>query len=372
MSNANLFIPKPTEQDRALRETYRETVFSATFTRQPGRLGRDSLSITLKHPRTPAGRSPPYNIITLSPFASHTTLRFVAASGAASANLFKCTKPRTRDRHSWRSFPWSGRIESPFDKCYIGATAELDEERVFCGQMAAVYLFGEALTTHQICAMHRLGPGYKSQFRFDNECNISLPENHKRVSEQGAAVELADAPPLTDPSEHPSDTVPSPPFAAPSAEIWRRAGEEDATPRGRKLAEQAREVAAHASLLVDIEACKRVSDAPLSTAARTTSRALCAPLSSLSCTSYCIMSRCQTARFGLVVVTMRVGPSAGSVPFRHGVRPAAAGLELRVDRYGDIVSDANNVHDVRRNAVTGFPCCHGHRVLLTCLTLVPV
>ena len=49
----------------------------------------------------------------------------------------------------------------PFDKCYIGATPELDEELVFCGQMSAIYLFCEALTTHQICAMHRLGPGYK-------------------------------------------------------------------------------------------------------------------------------------------------------------------------------------------------------------------
>lgn len=53
------------------------------------------------------------------------------------------------------------KILQPFDKCYIGATPELDEERVFCGQMAAIYLFGEALTTQQICAMHRLGPGYK-------------------------------------------------------------------------------------------------------------------------------------------------------------------------------------------------------------------
>lgn len=35
---------------------------------------------------------------------------------------------------------------------------------------------------------------------------------------------------------------------------------EDATPRGRRMADEAREVAAaHASLLVDIEACKRVS-----------------------------------------------------------------------------------------------------------------
>lgn len=67
--------------------------------------------------------------------------------------------------------------------------------------MSAIYLFSEALTTHQICAMHRLGPGYKvtlmtydsvnyflikhlqSQFRFDNECHLNLPDNHKRVSE---------------------------------------------------------------------------------------------------------------------------------------------------------------------------------------------
>ncbi|KAH0557602.1 hypothetical protein KQX54_008924, partial [Cotesia glomerata] len=72
----------------------------------------------------------------------------------------------------------------PFDKCYIGATPEVDEERVFCGQMSAIYLFSEALTTHQICAMHRLGPGYKSQFRFDNECYLNLPDNHKRVSDE--------------------------------------------------------------------------------------------------------------------------------------------------------------------------------------------
>lgn len=52
-------------------------------------------------------------------------------------------------------------VSQPFDKCYVGATPEVDEERVFCGQMAAIYLFSEALTTQQICAMHRLGPGYK-------------------------------------------------------------------------------------------------------------------------------------------------------------------------------------------------------------------
>lgn len=63
----------------------------------------------------------------------------------------------------------------PFDKCYIGATPELDEERVFCGQMAAIYLFSEALTTQQICAMHRLGPGYKVRFfMFQYKCHSSI------------------------------------------------------------------------------------------------------------------------------------------------------------------------------------------------------
>ncbi|CAH4033667.1 unnamed protein product [Pieris brassicae] len=147
---------------------------------------------------------------------------------------------------------WFVSTNDPFDKCYIGATAELDEERVFCGQMAAIYLFGEALTTHQICAMHRLGPGYKSQFRFDNECNISLPENHKRVSD--AAPALAAIPETPDPIEPVSPTAEDTGSAEACVVV-----KEDATPRGRRMAGEARDVAAtHASLLVDIEACKRV------------------------------------------------------------------------------------------------------------------
>ncbi|CAL4084127.1 unnamed protein product, partial [Meganyctiphanes norvegica] len=56
---------------------------------------------------------------------------------------------------------WLVSTNDTWDKCHIGATPELDEERVFCGQMSAVYLFSEALTAHHVCAMHRLGPGYK-------------------------------------------------------------------------------------------------------------------------------------------------------------------------------------------------------------------
>ncbi|XP_065158028.1 neurobeachin isoform X5 [Atheta coriaria] len=93
---------------------------------------------------------------------------------------------------------WFVNTNEPFDKCYIGATPELDEERVFCGQMSAIYLFSEAISTHQICAMHRLGPGYKSQFRFDNECHLSLPDNHKRVSDASGGDEGALPPAVAD------------------------------------------------------------------------------------------------------------------------------------------------------------------------------
>ncbi|GFU03376.1 neurobeachin [Nephila pilipes] len=80
---------------------------------------------------------------------------------------------------------WLVNNNEPFDKCYIGAAPELEEEHVFCGQMSAMYLFSEALSTHQICAIHRLGPGYQSQFRFEGEASSSLPENLKRVLYDG-------------------------------------------------------------------------------------------------------------------------------------------------------------------------------------------
>lgn len=79
---------------------------------------------------------------------------------------------------------WFVNAGDPFDKCYIGAAPELDDEHVFCGQMSAVYLFSDALTAHQVCAIHRLGPGYQSQFRFEGE-STSLPESLKRVLYDG-------------------------------------------------------------------------------------------------------------------------------------------------------------------------------------------
>ena len=48
-----------------------------------------------------------------------------------------------------------------FDKCFLGSSETADANRVFCGQLAAVYVFSEALNPAQIFAMHQLGPGYK-------------------------------------------------------------------------------------------------------------------------------------------------------------------------------------------------------------------
>lgn len=56
-----------------------------------------------------------------------------------------------------------------FDKCFLGSSETADANRVFCGQMGAVYLFSEALSAAQILAIYQLGPGYKVG-------SISLPK----------------------------------------------------------------------------------------------------------------------------------------------------------------------------------------------------
>lgn len=56
-------------------------------------------------------------------------------------------------------------VLSPFlqsyDKCFLGSSETADANRVFCGQLGAIYVFSEALNPAQIFAIHQLGPGYK-------------------------------------------------------------------------------------------------------------------------------------------------------------------------------------------------------------------
>lgn len=48
-----------------------------------------------------------------------------------------------------------------YDKCFLGSSETADANRVFCGQLGAVYVFSEALNPAQIFAIHQLGPSYK-------------------------------------------------------------------------------------------------------------------------------------------------------------------------------------------------------------------
>ncbi|XP_041115991.1 neurobeachin a [Polyodon spathula] len=71
------------------------------------------------------------------------------------------------------------------DKCFLGSSETADANRVFCGQLGAVYVFSEALNPAQIFAIHQLGPGYKSTFKFKSESDIHLAEHHKQVLYDG-------------------------------------------------------------------------------------------------------------------------------------------------------------------------------------------
>lgn len=60
-----------------------------------------------------------------------------------------------------KTLPPTSFLLQTFDKCFLGSSETADVNRVFCGQMGAVYLFGEALSAAQILAIYQLGPGYQ-------------------------------------------------------------------------------------------------------------------------------------------------------------------------------------------------------------------
>lgn len=57
-------------------------------------------------------------------------------------------------------------LSQSYDKCFLGSSETADANRVFCGQLGAIYVFSEALNPAQIFAIHQLGPGYKVCIRF--------------------------------------------------------------------------------------------------------------------------------------------------------------------------------------------------------------
>ncbi|XP_052674845.1 neurobeachin-like isoform X3 [Crassostrea angulata] len=85
---------------------------------------------------------------------------------------------------------WLVSTSDPFDKCFLGASSEGETDHMFCGQMSTVYLFSESLTPQQISAIYYLGPSYKSQFRFDNECGLGTVVVNKRLLYDGKLTSL--------------------------------------------------------------------------------------------------------------------------------------------------------------------------------------
>lgn len=122
---------------------------------------------------------------------------------------------------SYGEITWFVNTSDTFDKCFLGSSETADANRVFCGQMAAVYLFSEALNAAQIFAIYQLGLGYKGTFKFKAESDLFLAEHHKLLLYDGklsSAIAFTYNPRATDaqlclessPKDNPSIFVHSP------------------------------------------------------------------------------------------------------------------------------------------------------------------
>ncbi|XP_058138550.1 lipopolysaccharide-responsive and beige-like anchor protein isoform X2 [Dasypus novemcinctus] len=86
---------------------------------------------------------------------------------------------------SYGEITWFVNTGDTYDKCFLGSSETADANRVFCGQMTAVYLFSEALNAAQIFAIYQLGLGYKGTFKFKAESDLFLAEHHKLLLYDG-------------------------------------------------------------------------------------------------------------------------------------------------------------------------------------------
>ncbi|KAL4003867.1 hypothetical protein ACH3XW_9380 [Acanthocheilonema viteae] len=89
--------------------------------------------------------------------------------------------------------PWLVSTTEHFDKCSIGCGP--DGEEPFCGQIAALYVFSEALNSQQANAIFCLGPSYQS--RFLHEVETDLFDDYKKFIFDGklsASIVIAYSP----------------------------------------------------------------------------------------------------------------------------------------------------------------------------------
>ncbi|XP_055014161.1 LOW QUALITY PROTEIN: lipopolysaccharide-responsive and beige-like anchor protein [Boleophthalmus pectinirostris] len=86
---------------------------------------------------------------------------------------------------SFGDISWFVSTSDTFDKCFLGSSETADANRVFCGQMGAVYLFSEALSAAHILAVYQLGPGYQGTFKHKAESDLLFAEHHKTLLYDG-------------------------------------------------------------------------------------------------------------------------------------------------------------------------------------------
>ncbi|CAL9699976.1 unnamed protein product [Knipowitschia caucasica] len=86
---------------------------------------------------------------------------------------------------SFGDISWFVSTNDTFDKCFLGSAETADVNRVFCGQMGAVYLFSEALSAAHILAIYQLGPGYQGTFRHKAESDLLFADHHKTLLYDG-------------------------------------------------------------------------------------------------------------------------------------------------------------------------------------------
>jgi len=58
-----------------------------------------------------------------------------------------------------------------FDKCFLGSSPVSSREKVFYGQMSAIYLIKEPLGKEVVQALFKLGPGYKVENKQNKQNN---------------------------------------------------------------------------------------------------------------------------------------------------------------------------------------------------------
>ncbi|XP_053533643.1 lipopolysaccharide-responsive and beige-like anchor protein [Ictalurus punctatus] len=86
---------------------------------------------------------------------------------------------------SFGEITWFVNTSDTFDKCFLGSAETADANRVFCGQMGAVYLFNDALNAAQIFAIYQLGPSYKGVFKYKAESDLLFADHHKSLLYDG-------------------------------------------------------------------------------------------------------------------------------------------------------------------------------------------